>query len=66
MCCEGLTTLPESLDDLLWRKAHEKQEELKMKCVEIQYSASRPKIVFSPKMKQALELLKQNGVRVTL
>jgi Leucine-rich repeat (LRR) protein len=60
--CSKLTTLPESLDDLLWRKAHEEGES-RMERVDFTQSW---KIVFSPKMKQALKLLKQNGVEVVV
>ncbi len=56
--CYQLTKLPESLDDLLWRKAHETGESKKMELVDFSRNL---KSFFSPKMKQALELLGQNG-----
>jgi hypothetical protein len=59
--CSNLTTLPESLDDLLWRKTHEKEESKKMGRVDFRGS---PKLVFSTTMKQALDLLKQNGTAI--
>ncbi len=55
--CHELTALPESLDDLLWRKAHKKEEAKKMELVDFRCF----KLMLSPKMKQALELLEQNG-----
>jgi Leucine-rich repeat (LRR) protein len=58
-----LTTLPESLDDLLWRKAHETEESKKMELVDFHDCY---KLVFSTKMKQALKLMKQNGTDVLL
>ncbi len=58
--CRDLTTLPESLDDLLWRKAHEKEESKKMERVGF---CGNPNLL-STKMKQALDLLKQNGTAI--
>ena len=58
-----LTTLPESLDDLLWRKAHEKEESKKMELVDFTFC---PNLVLSPKMKQALDLLEQKGADIIL
>jgi Leucine-rich repeat (LRR) protein len=58
--CYELTTLPESLDDLLLPKAHEKGGS-RMERIDFIESWNS---VLSPKMKQALEMMKQNGVEV--
>jgi hypothetical protein len=57
-----LTTLPKSLDDLLWRKAHETGGMVSIEFFDC------PNLALSPKMKQSIELLKQNGTdnRLTL
>ncbi len=58
--CLKLTALPESLDDLLWRKAREEGGSRMRRAI---FSGSR-RLVLSPKMKQALELLEQSGTEV--
>jgi Leucine-rich repeat (LRR) protein len=53
----NLTTLPESLDDLFWRKAHETEESKKMELICFYGCAD---LVFSPKMEETVELLEEH------
>jgi hypothetical protein len=59
--CNKLTTLPESLDDLLWRKARETEESKKMELVNFSHC---PNLVLSSETRQALKLLEQNGADI--
>ncbi len=60
--CFKLTTLPESLDDLLWCKAHETGEsKMRTLCL-----AGSRHFVLSPKIREALPILERNGALVSV